>query len=202
MEHDPTFSVISVEHVYTVLDSRWMAIRTTHRFTLEALQRSRFFLRSYTWDNAVGIEKPPIILSGRNQSGTTSHRIQGPVILGEKGKRLAVVDLGRVFEKGEQEFLEIEHFFVRTRPDDSGFVGHAALPGCREITLRAYLPARDDLRPCFKSGYTETKEWKHTEPLSSAPSATSPRLEVKHKVPNPVAGMRYRITWDQNRSDT
>lgn len=196
MQVDPGFKVVRVAHSYMVLDSRWMSIRTTHRFELSAVRRERFFLRYYVWDNEVGIEKPPIIRTGRNPSGTSSHRLQGPVITGEKGSRLAVVDLGRVLDVDEPETLELEHFFVRTDPDNYGFVGHAALKGCEEILLEAFLPARHDLNPRFMCGYVGTTDWKENDAISPAGQQGS-RLHFQHVITDPEPGVRYRIHWDQ-----
>jgi hypothetical protein len=196
MQVDPGFSVVKVAHTYTVLDGRWMSIRTEHRFHLEALRRERFFLRPYMWDNEVGIEKLPIIKTGRNPSGTSSHRLQGPVIAGQRGSRLALIDLGRVFDVGEPETLEIEHFFVRTDPGDYGFVGHAAVRGCTEILLEAFLPVRSDLRPRIMCGYVDTPGWRENDPISPIGQKGS-RLHFQHVVTDPEPGVRYRIQWDQ-----
>ncbi|GAA3327938.1 hypothetical protein [Paeniglutamicibacter sulfureus] len=196
MEAEPGFAVVRVEHSYTVLDSRWMAIRTSHRFELTALRAERFFLRSYTWDNEVGIEKAPMIKTGRNPSGTSSHRLQGPVIVGRGGARLAVVDLGRVFQPGETEVLELDHFFVRTNPDNYGFVGHVAKEDCKEIVLKAVLPARPNLRPRFLCGHTGSDDWAEDDPIEPITDLES-RLEFSHRVINPAQGLRYRIQWHQ-----
>jgi hypothetical protein len=193
---EPGFRVVKVAHTYTVLDSRWTSIRTAHRFELEALRRERFFMRSYVWNNEVGIEKPPIITTGKNPSGTSSHRLQGPVISGEHGSRLAVIDLGRVFSIGEPETLKLEHFFVRTNPDDHGFVGHIAVTGCAEIALEAFLPVRDDLRPRVMCGHVGAKGWKENDTIIPIAEAGS-RLHFRHVIANPEPGMRYRISWDQ-----
>ncbi len=198
MEIDSAFTVISAEMTYQVLDSRWMSIRTHHRFELEATRPHRFYFREYNWDNEKGIEKLPRILSGRQQSGRAAHRLQGPVVSGPNGWRLLVVDLGRILGPGEREVVEIEHFFVRVAPDADGFVGALAREGMERIHLTAILPNRNDLRLHSKhrAGSRDTEEWEHIQMLAGTTEAGS--IKVTHKISDPTPGRRYRLGWDQH----
>lgn len=196
MDIDSAFRVEAVEHVYKVLDPRWMAIRTEHTFHLRALRPHRLFLREYVWANETGIEKAPIVSSGKNPNGTSSHRLQGPVISGAKGRRLAVVDLGRVVEPDDTETVSIEHFFVRVNPESEGWVSEKVKPGCNRIQLDAVLPARDDLRAHWKCQPHTSDHWECEEPLTPLPDAPG-RVRVTHTINNPKANYHYRVVWDQ-----
>jgi len=194
---DSAFTVREVQHTYRVLDRRWMSIRTEHTFSIEAERPHRLFLREYVWDNEIGIEKPPLITSGRRASGSTMHRLQGPIIRGAKGARLAVIDLGRVLSPGERDELSLSHFFMRVAPEPEAWVSHAAVAGCTKITLKAILPKRSDLRPHLKTQPTDAgpNEWDTHEPL--IPHDTPDGYEVSAVVERPVANHRYRLSWDQ-----
>lgn len=199
---DSAFTVVTAEMTYEVLDRRWMSIRTHHVFKLRAEKPHRFYFREYFWDNEQGIEKPPRLLSGRKPSGRTAHRLLGPVIVGPKGSRLLVIDLGRVVEPGQTEIVEIEHFFVRVSPEDEGYVGARGQDGMEQVQLTAILPARPDLRPHFKSrnGDTDGEEWDEFEMLEGA-RARSRRIKIERTVTEPLAGHRYRLGWDQKVTD-
>ncbi|UOT06789.1 hypothetical protein MPY17_14040 [Rhodococcus opacus] len=195
---DSAFEVQEVQHVYKVLDPRWMAIRTEHTFRLRALRPHRLFLREYVWDNETGIEKAPTVSSGKNPNGTSSHRLQGPVIVGLNGRRLAVIDLGRMVEPDETETVTIEHFFVRVNPENEGWVSEAVKPGCRRIQLEAILPEREDLRPHWKCQHLGSDNWEFEEPLELHTDDPG-RVRVSHLIDNPKPKYRYRVSWDQVR---
>ena len=196
MALDSPFKVVSVAHTYEVLDRRWTSIRTRHKFVLESLRPHRLFLREYTWDNELGIEKPPFLLSGRTQSGTASHRLQGPVIVSPGGKRIAVIDLGRTINPTEREVVEVEHFFVRVDPDPAGYVGEASKVGCEAIELTAIVPAHKDLRPHMRSKPLDSSEWGFHEALVPEQYDVG-RVRLSYKIQHPTPGLRYRIGWDQ-----
>lgn len=191
-----SFRVVDVSHTYEVVDARWMAVRTRHKFVLEAIHPNRLFLREYTWANEFGIEKRPVILSGKTQSGIASHRIQGPVIIGEQGSRIAVIDLGRTVDPGERETVEIEHFFVRVDPGADGFVGELAKDGCNSVELTAILPKCDSPQPLFKGKPGNSAEWSTVEPLSYD-MHESGRIRIHKRISDPEPLWRYRIAWDQ-----
>lgn len=196
MAMESAFTVVRVSHTYEVLDRRWMAIRTRHSFEIEALRPHRLFLREYTWDNALGIEKPPQVLSGLTEAGSASHRLQGPVINGPKGKRVAVIDLGHVLQPGETDTIEVEHFFVRINPDLEAYVGEASKPGCKRIELHAILPSSDALRPHEKYRPLDGSNWVHWESLTPS-GRDDGRVDIEYIIDDPTPGMRYRIGWDQ-----
>lgn len=199
MAIDSAFTLLSVTHTYEVLDSKWMSIRTSHIFELEAIRAHRFYFREYFWHNERGIEKPPQVTSGQSEAGVSSHRLHGPVATGPEGYRLAVLDLGRIVEPGETETVKIEHFFVRVDPDKDGLVGELAKAGARAIHLKAILPSRPDLRTHYASRHATAgdESWLEWEDLT--PQAFDDRrVAVSKSVQDPQQNVRYRICWDQN----
>lgn len=193
-----------VAHTFIALDHSAATVRTEHRFEVEAERPDRFYIREYTWVSEEGIEKLPTIHSGSEENGARSHRLHGPVLEGAGADRIAVVDLGRLLEKGERETVEIEHFFICTQPKNPGFVGHMTTKGCEYITLRAILPEGAGKRVTFRSFKSGADRSYSDIPLDPQPvgellSPLSDRgiwLEYRRDVEAPVLGERYRISWD------
>lgn len=203
-EIDSAFTTRRVAHTFVALDRSAATVRTEHQFELVARRADRFYVREYTWVSEEGLEKAPIIHSGHEENGMRSHRLHGPIVEGNDGKRLAVIDLGRVVEQGQTETVELEHFFVCTSPKNPGFVGHRARSGCEEITLRAVLPDGAGKRVRFRSfraGADDSYKDIVLEPtavgdLLSELQRESDWQEYRYVVTDPIPDERYRIVWD------
>lgn len=201
---DSAFLARRVSATFIALDRSASTVRTEHRFELEAQRADRFYVREYTWVSEEGIERPPVLHSGNEENGVRSHRLQGPVLEGAGADRIAVIDLGRVLEVNETETVELEHFFICTKPKNPGFVGHLASFGCEHITLRAVLPKGAGKRVrsrSFKSGANESYRDVTLSPRPVGPLLTplhheSDWQEYVYEVPNPKQGERHRIVWD------
>lgn len=201
---DSAFVARRVSATFVALDRSAATVRTEHRFELEARRSDRFYIREYTWVSEEGIEKPPLIHSGNEENGVRAHRLQGPVLEGAGADRIAIVDLGRVLEPGETETVELEHFFICTKPKNPGFVGHLATAGCEHITLRAVLPNGAGARVRFRSFRSGADESYRDEmlvpvpvgPLLSHLQRADDWREYKKEIPQPKPGERYRIVWD------
>ncbi|WP_139327535.1 hypothetical protein [Microbacterium sp. RURRCA19A] len=201
---DSAFVSRQVTHTFVALDQSSSTVRTEHSFELEAKRPDRFYIREYSWVSKEGIEKPPVIHSGSEDNGVKSHRLHGPVLEGAEAERIAVIDLGRLIGQGEREVVNIEHFFVSTRPENPGFVGHLATEGCEQITLRAILPIGAGQRftiRSFKSGADRSYRDEALAPLPvgdllSPLTNRDAWTEYRSVIENPKVGERYRITWD------
>lgn len=201
---DSAFIARKVAAAFVALDHRASTVRTEHRFELEARRPDRFYVREYTWVSEEGTEKAPEVHSGKEKNGARSHRLHGPVLVGPESERIAVIDLGRVLQEGDVETVELEHFFVCTKPRNPGFVGQVATDGCEQIILRAILPGGAGRRVSFRSFKSGASESYLDEPLE--PHEVGPLLtplervgdwsEYSREIADPKPGDRYRITWD------
>lgn len=200
----PTFREKRVESTYTVLDHESMAVRSSHKYLLESVGNQRFYSREYFWDSAGGIEKDPMLLSGRDSNGMQRHRVLKPVIQEPDGRRIAVVDLGRTFSTGETEELEMEYFFVSVAPKPPSFVGYIAREGCEHVELHAILPRRilksRVLSRVWMPGAANSSQDEPMEPDVPVKSQWISRpddwVHYSFKVPAPSPGWKYRIQWD------
>lgn len=201
---DSAFVARRVSATFVSLDRSAATVRTEHRFELEARRSDRFYVREYTWVSEEGLEKLPVVHSGNEENGARSHRLHGPVLEGAGSDRIAIIDLGRVLGRGDTETVELEHFFICTRPKNPGFVGHLATSGCEHITLRAVLPngagARVRFRS-FRSGADDSYKDEMLEPAPVGPLLSPLQRqddwrEYRKEIARPKLGERYRIVWD------
>lgn len=104
-----SFRYKSVEHQFEVADRGSTTFRSEHKFELEAIQATRFFIRNWFWTGS-GAEKEPIpeVLCEIDKWGFPRHRIHGPLV-SENRSRIVVVDLGRTLAIGETDILHFQH---------------------------------------------------------------------------------------------
>lgn len=193
---DGGFHRRSVEHALEIQDVSSRTIRSLHTWHLVSHRPSRFFERRYEW-TGTGIEKDPLVLSGKDPLGHARHRLHGPVIR-DGITRIYLVDLGRTCAIGEEELVQVEHLFVDVEGTFRPFLTHKANEGCEEIRLRVAMPL--EIATVVRSDMIPNGS---TTPLSSdvmAPTALGGRMnlyEYTYHIRTPILGTTYRITWDQ-----
>jgi hypothetical protein len=177
-----------------------MTFSTTHRYELEALMGGRFFERRYNWTGA-GIEKTPIIESGRDVLGHAHHRLHGPVIY-EGQWRILLVDLGRDVAPGERESVEIKHTFIDTAGTFQPFLGHTVhsdpelVPEKLVLEVQLHKTMKRDVRWEVRRAGVSTR-------LSSGPLTGQDGLYTWNipdkNVTEIKPGHYYRIDWNREQ---
>ncbi|WP_309130354.1 hypothetical protein [Brevibacterium sp.] len=200
---DSSFKEEVVESSYTVLDAKSMTIKSGLKILLRAVKPQRFYIRQYYWSSSGGVEKPPIVKSGRDVNGTRRHKLLRPVVESTSGGRFAVVDLGRIILPDETEEIEFETFLISVNPKSPSHLGHVAKDGCEKIVLRAVVP-KEIIRgrvlqrvwlPNADDSSADLVAQVDSEPPEHVPD---PRRWVSYtySIDNPKPGNRYRLQWD------
>lgn len=195
-DNQASFFRAEAEHQLEVVDRPHTVIRTRHKLLLQARRKSRFYVRTYTFTGS-GIEKDPLILSGRDELGHATHRLHGPV-LRDRDERLFLIDLGREYAAGEQVEVEFKQTFLNLDRTMSQFLGHTAEQDCRRLNFRVLIPAE------FRGSAVMLKA--HHSHMSQAEVRVPLEPEdfmgkygethlFSHEEHRPVAGYNYRIEW-------
>jgi hypothetical protein len=191
------FRHVRVFHALEFVDIDLRTARNLASFDLEALRPERFFRRSYSW-SGVGVEKPPQVLSGRDPLGHAHHRVHGPV-LRSGDDRLYLVDLGRTFEQGETESLQLQQTFIDTEGTLKPFLGCTARPGCQHLQLQVIFPNHVQLQVKAETRHRGSRTPIEVSILSSTQERKTGgiRQVFTFETTNPTSGTNFRISWER-----
>lgn len=184
-----------VLHALEFVDDDLRTVRNLAKFDLAATRDERFFRRKYTWSGS-GIEKPPQVLSGRDNLGHAHHRLHGPIIR-EGVERVYLVDLGREFRKGEQVSLVLQQTFIDVDGTLEPFLACMAREGSKELRLQVSFPAGMHLKVKAQKHpggssvpteaiYIEAEQEKKEGGL---------RAVYRHREVDPSPGTNFKLTW-------
>ncbi|PDS43174.1 hypothetical protein CO662_20665 [Rhizobium anhuiense] len=191
-----SFRYRTVEHQFEVVDRGSTTFRSEHKFDLEALQPSRFFIRNWFWTGS-GAEKEPIpeVLCEIDKWGFPKHRIHGPLVI-QNRNRIVVVDLGRTLAVGETDVL---HFRHKMKDLEGSFEPRFQISPTAEISerivIRLVLPDWKGLRVEFKKFSMVTKDVLATS-ASTATRSMAGRVNFEEVVDGLAdRDVGYRYEW-------
>lgn len=194
-ELDDGFKRSAVSHTLTVVDASRLTIRVQHAFHLRCTHPSRFVFSRYDWTGS-GDESSPRIGPPAPDSSLPSPRLHGPAIKVDGGGRLLVIDLGRIYEPGEECDLEVDHTFVDIRRTFQPFLTHRVTDGNEIVDLAVRIPSA---LPVVVHSTQELVESAHKESVRVAGTELSvggvPYVEYRSTVHDPAVGRRYAIRW-------
>lgn len=157
--------------------------------------KARFFEKRYTFTGA-GIEKTPIIASGRDPLGHARHRLHGPVIY-EGDRRILLVDLGRDVALGDRELLEIKQTFIDTTGTFEAFLGRI-VPSAPQLVPEKLVLEVQLHRTMKRNVRWEVRRVEASTP-SSSESLTGQDGRYIWNVPNIEQDHDYRIDWSREQ---
>jgi hypothetical protein len=195
-ELDDGFERVAVSHALTVVDRSRLTFRVEHSSHLRCVRAARFAFSRYEWTGS-GDESTPSIGPAPSNSGAPAPKLHGPAIELPGGGRLLVVDLGRIYEAGDESRLEIRHTFVDIRRTFKPYLTHSTTKGNRSLELTVRLPAEDSTSVHFA---TEIVDSEHRESTRAAAVVVEVEgalyNQYRLSVAQPVEGRRYAIHWN------
>jgi hypothetical protein len=199
-EPDDGFHRARISNTLRVVDTSNLTIKTFHAYELECRRPSRFLFHNYTWTGG-GIEGAPRIGPSHAQlaevelAGSPKPRLHGPVIRTEKRERLLLVDMGKMYQRGDRAFVTIEHMFVDTAGTFEKRLSHGATRKPKRVDLSVILPTHN--RPVHfivqHDGSSESVAEK-LDPIAVFEDRTQ-LARYSKIVETPAEGVRYRIEW-------
>ncbi|MBY2987007.1 MULTISPECIES: hypothetical protein [Rhizobium] len=191
-----SFEFSAVEHQLEIVDRNSTTFRSEHKYWIKAEKATRFFIRHYVWTGS-GVEKEPIpeLVTEVDDWGFPHQRIHGPLLC-EEASRILIVDLGRMIDEGENEFVHFRHRMKDLKATFKPMLSVQPTKKVKErIVLRIIVPDWTDLVVRYRSFTRDTKKVVVTRTLSPTQSSNG-RLTFERTILNPSEkNLGHKLEW-------
>ncbi|MGB0871991.1 MAG: hypothetical protein ACPGYP_02520 [Solirubrobacterales bacterium] len=140
------------------------------------------------------MESDPVFVTGVDQLGYRRHRLHGPV-LREGQSRIFLVNLGHLFNPGDQETVEFTHTFIDIEKTFEPRLGIATHNEMAQVELRVVLPIEIESNVFIEEHVTGQHGAIDRHSITGITSDDGRYSAFEWRTDTPKVGMTYQLTW-------